>query len=78
MSGDVRRLVGRNLKALRRAAGITQAELAVRMDVDRAYVSGLEQGVRNPTVETLWLVSKCLDVPIKAFFEEKSRGRTGR
>lgn len=51
MSEDVRRLVGRNVKRLRLAAGF--AELAERMGVSRAYVSGLEQGQRNPTVVTL-------------------------
>jgi transcriptional regulator with XRE-family HTH domain len=31
-----------------------EAELAERMGVDRAYVSGLELGQRNPTIVTLW------------------------
>jgi transcriptional regulator with XRE-family HTH domain len=54
MSEDVRKLVGRNVRRLRIAAGISQAELAERMGVDRAYVGGLELGQRNPTVVTLW------------------------
>jgi transcriptional regulator with XRE-family HTH domain len=41
MSEDVRRLVGRNVERLRIAADLSQAELAERMGVDRAYVSGL-------------------------------------
>ena len=49
----MRRLVGRNVKRLRIAAGISQAELAERMGIDRAYVSGLELGQRNPTIVTL-------------------------
>src|SRR6516165_11330214 len=53
MSDDVRRLVGRNVRRLRIPAGLSQAELAERMGVDRAYVSGLELGQRNPTVVTL-------------------------
>ena len=44
MSEDVRRMVGRNVKRLRLSAGLTQAALAERMGVDRAYVSGLELG----------------------------------
>jgi transcriptional regulator with XRE-family HTH domain len=50
MSEDVRRLVGRNVRRLRIVAGLSQAELAERMGVDRAYVSGLELGQRNPTI----------------------------
>jgi DNA-binding XRE family transcriptional regulator len=51
---DVRRLVGRNVQRLRIEAGLSQAALAERMGVDRAYGSGLELGQRNPTVLTLW------------------------
>lgn len=69
MSEDVRRMVGENVKKLRLAAGISQAELAVRMGVDRAYVSSLEKGARNPTIVTLWHVSKALNAEMHAFFE---------
>jgi transcriptional regulator with XRE-family HTH domain len=62
MSEDVRRMVGRNVRRLRTAAGLSQAELATRMGVDRAYVSGLELGERNPTVITLWHVAMEVDV----------------
>jgi transcriptional regulator with XRE-family HTH domain len=60
MSEDVRKLVGRNVRRLRIAAGISQAELAERMGVDRGYVSGLELGQRNPTIVTPWHLSKAL------------------
>jgi transcriptional regulator with XRE-family HTH domain len=73
MSEDVRRMVGQNVRRLRLAAGISQAELAERMGVDRAYVSGLEQGARNPTVVTLWHVAKALRAAMKEFFEERPR-----
>jgi len=47
------------------------------MGVDRAYVSGLEQGQRNPTVISLWHVAQALEVPIRDFFDESKR-RPGR
>jgi transcriptional regulator with XRE-family HTH domain len=65
--------VGDNIRRLRLAAGLSQAELADRMGVDRAYVSGLEQGQRNPTVISLWHVAKALGVPMRSFFESKKR-----
>jgi predicted transcriptional regulator len=52
MAEDVQRLAGQNVKRPRIAAGLSQAELAARTGVDRAYVSGLELGQRNPTVVT--------------------------
>ncbi|WP_448188073.1 helix-turn-helix domain-containing protein [Azospirillum sp. sgz301742] len=50
---DVRRLVGQNLRRLRKAAGLSQEELAHRARLDRTYVSGVERGIRNPTVLVL-------------------------
>ena len=75
MADDVRFMVGRNVKRLRIAAGLTQAALAERMGVDRAYVSGLELGQRNPTVLTLWHISKALGVGLKAFFDGEKKRR---
>ena len=77
MSDDVRRMVGQNVRRLRIAAGLSQAELAERMGVDRAYVSGLELGQRNPTVVTLWHIGKALGVKLRLFFDEgRPRRRT--
>ena len=47
------------------------------MGVDRAYVSGLELGQRNPTIVTLWHIAKALGVKVRLFFrEEHPRRRT--
>ncbi len=78
MAEDARQLVGNNVRRLRIAAGISQADLAERMGVDRAYVSGLEQGNRNPTVVTLWHISKALGVPMVAFFKMLRPATTSR
>lgn len=76
MSEDVRHMVGRNVKRLRIAAGLSQAALAERMGVDRAYVSGLELGQRNPTIVTLWHLGKALGVKLRSFFDEERPRRT--
>lgn len=70
MAEDARQLVGQNVRRLRLAAKISQAELAERMGVDRAYVSGLEKGQRNPTVVTLWHLARALGVSMQRFFVE--------
>jgi transcriptional regulator with XRE-family HTH domain len=78
MSEDVRQMVGRNVQRLRIEAGLSQAALAERMGVDRAYVSGLELGQRNPTIVTLWHIAEALGVKLQSFFnEEKPRRRPG-
>lgn len=50
---DVRARVGRNMKRLREARGWSQEELADQAGIHRTYVSGVERGVRNPTVTVL-------------------------
>jgi transcriptional regulator with XRE-family HTH domain len=52
-----------------------EAELAERMGVDRAYVSGLELGQRNPTIVTLWhLAALFLIVGVALAIEAASGG----
>lgn len=57
------------------AAGITQAELADLVGVDRAYISGLEQGNRNATIVSLWHVAQALETPIRLLFDESKKSR---
>jgi transcriptional regulator with XRE-family HTH domain len=78
MSEDVRRMVGRNVQRLRVKAGLSQAALAERMGVDRAYVSGLELGQRNPTILSLWHVAEALGVKLQHFFQEEKPRRKAR
>lgn len=67
---DARKVVGENVRRYRDAAGMTQAALAAAMEVDRAYVSGLELGQRNPTVVTLWHVALALRIKPYQLLEE--------
>lgn len=60
---DIRLRVGRNLKKYRREAGFSQEGLALECDIHRTYVSGVERGIRNPTVEVLEKLAKPLGVP---------------
>ena len=47
---DVRRRLGPNVQRPRREKGWSQEELAERSGLHRTYVSGVERGVRNPTI----------------------------
>lgn len=61
---DMRRLVGGNFSRLRREAGLTQEEVAVRSGFSQQYISGLERGQRNPTVATLFELSQAFGVTV--------------
>lgn len=59
---DMRRLVGANFARLRRARGLTQEQVAAMSGFSQQYLSGLEQGRRNPTVVTLYELAQALGV----------------
>ena len=71
MLEDIRELVGRNIRRLSLAAGITQAQLSDHMWVDRSYVSDLELGQCNAMPLTPQLLADALQTSPKMFFEEK-------
>jgi DNA-binding XRE family transcriptional regulator len=60
--------LGRNLRRVRTAAGLTQTALAKRSGIHRSYVSALESGQRNPTALTLQRLAEVLGVTPVAFF----------
>lgn len=53
-------VVARNVRAKRKAAGLSQEELAHEADVDRTYVSQVERGQRNLTISVLARIAKAL------------------
>lgn len=74
---DVRQLVGRNVRKLRLDRDMSQEAVAELMGVDRAYVSALELGHRNPTIITLWQVAEALGVELSALVQQ-DRTETSR
>ncbi|RWP18017.1 MAG: XRE family transcriptional regulator [Mesorhizobium sp.] len=59
---DMRKLVGRNFARLRAERDLTQEAVAERANISQQYVSGLENGKRNPTVQTLFQIAQALGV----------------
>lgn len=67
---EVRRRVGLNLRRLREERGISQEEFAFDCGLHRTYISGVERGVRNPTVVVLEKIALALKVPASELLEE--------
>ena len=75
---DVRRRVGLNLKRLRQERGLSQEAFAFQAGLHRTYVSGVERGVRNPTVLVLEALARALDVPAWRLLEDVPGNRPRR
>ena len=64
-------LFGQNVRFRRQSLGFTQAELAARADIDRAYISNIEQGRKNISLTTLQKLADSLEVePAQLLFAD--------
>lgn len=55
---------GAHLRSLREATGMSQEAFAHHVDMDRTYMSGLERGRRNPTLDVLVRLAAGLGVTV--------------
>ena len=65
--------VGESIKRARKAAGISQKELAERLDVYQKDVSRWENGERTPSLEVFVRICKALDVSADDILEIEQR-----
>jgi transcriptional regulator with XRE-family HTH domain len=70
-AGGMRAVLAGNLRTLRGARGITLSELARRSGIAKATLSQLEAGGGNPTIETLFALSRALSVPVSELVSEE-------
>lgn len=64
--GTLQAALARNLRALRRAQGQTQKDLATAAGVDQSFVSLIERGQRDVTLATVDAFAAALRVPALA------------
>jgi len=62
MSDDAKKL-GENLKAIRVKKNITQSDLADMVNVDKSFISNIENAKNNPTLSTITNLAKVLGLP---------------
>ena len=65
---DIKRRFGLAVRARRAALGISQEELALRIDADQAYVSRVEAGAMNVTLETAQQIAQALGTDVALLF----------
>jgi len=75
---EAKRGLGRRIKALRKQAGLTQEGLAERVGLNPKYISGIERGRENPTLDTLLRLARELGAPPVELFDFDLVGIDGR
>ena len=68
LMADVKELIGRQIKTLRQAKGLSQEELAAMIPMNSKYLSGIERGRANPTLDILMKLADALKVGVSEFF----------
>ncbi len=63
---DIRKQVGRNVRRYRLERDWSQEELAFESGLHQTYLSGVENGTRNPTITVLKKLTDALGVPVVA------------
>lgn len=63
-------MLNENIKTLRKSKGLSQEELAVRLNVVRQTVSKWEQGLSVPDSDMLIAISEALETPVSALLGE--------
>jgi CheY-like chemotaxis protein/DNA-binding XRE family transcriptional regulator len=65
---DIKKIFGASVKTWRSQLGFSQEELAERSDLHRTYISDVERGARNLSLESICKLAHALDISISDLF----------
>jgi len=54
--------LGKNMKRIRAKKKMSQGDIARALEVDRGYISNIENGKKNPTIATIQKLANALGV----------------
>ena len=74
---DVQQRVGINVRNFRKERRLSQEALAFECGLHRTYISGVERGIRNPTVVVLEKIATALQVPAWKLLKENGEKAEG-
>lgn len=75
---DTKRLIGIRIKNLRQSRGLSQEGLAEKTGISPKYLSSIERGKENPTLDTLLKLANSLNVEIFEIFNISHEGKSAK
>jgi transcriptional regulator with XRE-family HTH domain len=79
VKGDLRSAVGHNLRAYRKARGLSQEAFAEVIGVHRTYMGAIERGERNLTLRSLEKIATRIEVePLSLLAPRPADDESGR
>lgn len=73
---EAKKLIGVRIKSLRLAEGLSQEVLAERMGISSKYLSSIERGKENPTLDTLIKLANALKIELSEIFNFAHEGKS--
>lgn len=70
---NIREKLGKRIRTLRKARGITQEGLGEKANLNYKYIGEIERGEVNPSIETLSALADALNISIGQLFEDESQ-----
>ena len=67
---EIIRILNENMKAIRKSKGLSQQQLAVKLNVVRQTISKWEQGLSVPDSDMLIIISEVLETPVSTLLGE--------
>ena len=61
---DISEQFGKKVRETRLKKGLSQGDVSRRLNVHRSYISGIERGVRNPSLKVIQKIAKALEVKV--------------
>ena len=68
---DIKKSFGKIVRKRRRALDLSQEELGDKAELNRGYISDIERGLRNPSLEVIERIAKGLQMDIAELFSLK-------
>ncbi len=66
---DIKAEYGKKVKKIRKSRGVSQESLADLAGLDRTYISDIENGKRNVSIETIFKIADGLETTVVEFFK---------
>lgn len=69
MSDRLRKNIGKIIREERERQGMSQRDFAKKAKIDRKYLTDIESGIKNASIDWIEKVAKALDIPLDKLFK---------
>ncbi|MBI4689076.1 MAG: helix-turn-helix transcriptional regulator, partial [Nitrospirae bacterium] len=73
---EKKKVIGLRIKELRRAKNMSQEKLSEKIGISSKYLSSIERGKGNPSLDTVIKLALALDVELSDVFTLSHQGKT--